>query len=82
MNKYLQKMSKEALDVLIEQLKGDIDKLEFKIDIGRVSQFALEASAWKNYHYYLSILLQIAKDEKKRRTKNDSKRVNKRTTKD
>lgn len=81
MNKYLQKMSKEDLDVLIEQLKDDIDKLEFKIDIGKVSQFALEASAWKRYHYYLSILLQIAKDEKKRRT-NDSKRINKRTTKD
>ena len=77
----LQKMSKEDLDVLIEQLKDDIDKLEFKIDIGRVSQFALEASAWKRYHYYLSILLQTAKDEKKRRT-NDSKRINKRTTKD
>lgn len=76
----LQKMSNEDLDILIEQLKDDIDKLEFKIDIGSVSQFALEASAWKKYHYYLSILLQIVKDEKKRRT-NDSKRINKRTTK-
>lgn len=78
----LQKMSNEDLDILIEQLKDDIDKLEFKIDIGRVSQFALESSAWKRYHYYLSILLQIAKDEKKGRTKSDSKRINKRTTKD
>lgn len=77
----LQKMSNEDLDILIEQLKDDIDKLEFKIDIGSVSQFALEASAWKKYYYYLSILLQIAKDEKKKRT-NDSKRINKRTTKD
>lgn len=77
----LQKMDNENLDILIKQLKDDIDKLEFKIDIGRVSQFALEASAWKRYHYYLSILLQTAKDEKKRRT-NDSKRINKRTTKD
>jgi hypothetical protein len=77
----LQKMSNEDLDILIEQLKDDIDKLEFKIDIGSVSQFALESYAWKKYHYYLSILLQIAKDEKKRRT-NDSKRINKRTTKD
>ena len=76
----LQKMSNEDLDILIEQLKDDIDKLEFKIDIGRVSQFALESSAWKKYHYYLSILLQIAKDEKKRRI-NDSKRINKRTAK-
>lgn len=72
MNKYLQKMSKENLDILIKQLKDDIDKLEFKIDIGKVSQFALEASAWKRYHYYLSILLQTVKDEKKRRT-NESK---------
>ena len=78
----LQKMSNEDLDILIEQLKDDIDKLEFKIDIGKVSQFALESSAWKRYHYYLSILLQIAKDEKKGRTKSDSKRINKRTTKD
>lgn len=77
----LQKMSNKDLDILIEQLKDDIDKLEFKIDIGRVSQFALEASTWKRYHYYLSILLQIVKDEKKGRT-NDSKRINKRTTKD
>ena len=77
----LQKMDNENLDILIKQLKDDINKLEFKIDIGRVSQFALEASAWKRYHYYLSILLQTAKDEKKRRT-NDSKRINKRTTKD
>lgn len=76
MNKYLQKMSKEDLDILIKQLKDDIDKLEFKIDIGKVSQFALESSAWKRYHYYLSILLQIAKEEKKKRTKkvkNESK---------
>lgn len=80
--KNLQKMSNEDLDTLIEQLKDDIDKLEFKIDIGRVSQFALESSAWKKYHYYLSILLQVAKDEKKRRTKSDSKRINNRTTKD
>ena len=78
----LQKMSNEDLDILIEQLKDDIDILEFKIDIGKVSQFALESSAWKRYHYYLSILLQIAKDEKKGRTKSDSKRINKRTTKD
>lgn len=77
----LQKMNNEDLDILIEQLKDDIDKLEFKIDIGKVSQFALESSAWKRYHYYLSILLQITKDEKKGRT-NDSKRINKRTTKD
>ena len=82
MNKYLQKMSKEDLDVLIEQLKGDIDKLEFKIDVGRVSGFNLELDSLNRYHNYLSMFIRIVKDEKKRRTKNDSKRVNKRTTED
>lgn len=78
----LQKFSKEDLNVLIEQLKGDIDKLEFKIDVGRVGGFPLEMLTWNRYHNYLSMFLQVVKDEKKRRTKNDSKRINKRTTKD
>ena len=80
MSKYLQKMSNEDLDVLIEQLKGDIDKLEFKLTIGKVSGFALELNSLNRYHNYLSE--DNKKDEKKRRTKNDSKRINKRTTKD
>lgn len=82
MSKYLQKMSNEDLDVLIEQLKGDIDKLEFKLTIGKVSGFALELNSLNRYHNYLSMFIRIVKDEKKRRTKNDSKRINKRTTKD
>ena len=50
----LQKMSNEDLDILIEQLKDDIDKLEFKIDIGSVSQFALES--YHSCRYTSSIL--------------------------
>ena len=78
----LQKMSNEDLNILIEQLKGDIDKLEFKLTIGKVSGFALELNSLNRYHNYLSMFIRIVKDEKKRRTKNDSKRINKRTTKD
>lgn len=78
----LQKFSKEDLNVLIEQLKSDIDKLEFKMNIRKVGGFPLEVLTWTRYHQYFSILLQVAKDEKKRKTKNDSKRINKRTTKD
>ena len=78
----LQKMSNEDLNILIEQLKDDIDKLEFKLTIGKVSGFALELNSLNRYHNYLSMFIRIVKDEKKRRTKNDSKRINKRTTKD
>jgi hypothetical protein len=74
-------MSNEDLDTLIEQLKSDIDKIEFKLSVGKVSGFPLESLTWTRYYQYFIILLQIAKDEKKRRT-NDSKRINKRTTKD
>lgn len=80
--KNLQKMSNEDLDTLIEQLKSDIDKIEFKLNIGKVAGFPLESATWTRYHQYFSILLQVAKDEKRGRTKSDSKRINKRTTKD
>lgn len=73
----LQKISNDDLDTLIKQLKSDIDKLEFKMDIGKVGGFPLEVLTWTRYHQYFSILLQVTKDEKKRRTKNDSKRINK-----
>lgn len=66
-------MSNKDLDTLIEQLKSDIDKIEFKLNIGKVAGFPLESVTWTKYYQYFIILLQIAKDEKKRRTEGDSK---------
>lgn len=78
----LQKMPNDKLDLFIEQIKKELDGLEFKLQVGSVSGFSYGAENWNKYYYFLTVLLQEAKEEKKRRTKNDSKRINKRTTKD
>jgi hypothetical protein len=78
----LQKMKDDKLDLFIEHIKKELDGLEFKLQVGPASGFSYEAKSWSKYHYFLTVLLQEAKEEKRRRTKSDSKRINKRTTKD
>lgn len=72
----LQKMTDDKLDLFIEHIKKELEGLEFKLQIGSVSGFSYEAKNWNKYHYFLSVLLQVAKEEKKKRTKkvkNESK---------
>ena len=80
----LQKMKDDKLDTFIEHVSKEVDHLEFKLQVSHVSGFSMDRETWDRQHYFLTVLLQVAKEEKKRRTKkqNDSKRINKRTTKD
>ena len=79
----LQTMKDDKLDLFIGHIKKELEHLEFKLQLGSLSkEFSFDAEIWNKYHYYLTVLLQEAKEEKRRRTKSDSKRINKRTTKD
>ena len=72
----LQKMADDKLDLFIEHIKKELESLEFKLQIGSVSGFSYGAESWNKYHYFLSVLLQVANEEKKKRTKkvkNESK---------
>ena len=72
----LQKMEDDKLNLFIEQIKKELESLEFKLQVGSSSGFSYEAKGWSKYHYFLSVLLQVAKEEKKKRAKkvkNESK---------
>lgn len=72
----LQKMKDDKLDLFIEHLKKELEGLEFKLQVGSISGFSYGAESWNKYHYYLTVLLQVAKEEKKKRikkVKNESK---------
>lgn len=72
----LQKMKDDKLNLFIEHISKDLEKLEFKLQVGSISGFSYETESYNKYHYYLTVLLQVAKEEKRRRTKkikNDSK---------
>ena len=69
-------MADDKLDLFIEHIKKELESLEFKLQIGSVSGFSYGAESWNKYHYFLSVLLQVANEEKKKRTKkvkNESK---------
>ena len=69
-------MADDKLDLFIEHIKKELESLEFKLQIGSVSGFSYGAESWNKYHYFLSVLLQVAKEEKKKRAKkvkNESK---------
>lgn len=65
----LQKMKDDKLDLFIEHIKKELESLEFKLQVSSISGFSLETTSWDKYHYYLTVLLQVAKEEKKKRTK-------------
>lgn len=65
----LQKMKDDKLDLFIEHIKKELESLEFKLQVGSVSGFSYEAQSWNKYHYFLSVLLQVTKEEKRKRTK-------------
>ena len=72
----LQKMKDDKLDLFIAQIKKELAGLEFKLQVGSVSGFSYGAEIWNKYYYYLTVLFQVAKEEKKKRTKkvkNESK---------
>ena len=73
----LQKMADDKLDLFIEHIKKELEHLKFKLQIGSLSkEFSFDAEIWNKYHYYLTVLFQVAKEEKKKRTKkvkNESK---------
>lgn len=72
----LQKMKDDKLDLFIEHIEKELKNLEFKLQVGSISGFSYETESWNKYHYFLSVLLQVAKEEKKKRTKkvkNESK---------
>ena len=72
----LQKMTDDKLDLFIEHIKKELESLEFKLQVGSVSGFSYGAEIWNKYYYYLTVLFQVAKEEKKKRTKkvkNESK---------
>ena len=75
----LQKMADDKLDLFIEHIKKELESLEFKLQVGSISGFSYGAESWNKYHYYLTVLFQVAKEEKKKRTKkvkNESKWIN------
>lgn len=72
----LQKMKDDKLDLFIENIKKELENLKFKLEVGSISGFSYRADIWNKYHYYLTVLFQVAKEEKKKRTKkvkNESK---------
>lgn len=72
----LQKMKDDKLNLFIENIKKELEGLEFKLQVGSISGFSYGAENWSKYHYFLTVLLQEAKEEKKKRTKkvkNESK---------
>ena len=72
----LQKMKDDKLNLFIEHIEKELESLEFKLQVSSISGFSLETESWSKYHYFLSVLLQVAKEEKKKRikkVKNESK---------
>lgn len=65
----LQKMKDDKLDLFIEHIKKELEHLEFRLQVNTISGFSYETEAWDKYHYYLTVLLQVAKEEKRKRTK-------------
>jgi hypothetical protein len=65
----LQKMKDDKLNLFIEHIEKELENLEFKLQVSSISGFSLETESWDKYHYYLTVLLQVAKEEKKKRTK-------------
>ena len=65
----LQKMKDDKLDLFIEHIKKELEHLEFRLQVNTISGFSYETEHWDKYHYYLTVLLQVAKEEKKKRTK-------------
>lgn len=65
----LQKMKDDKLNLFIEHIEKELENLEFKLQVSSIAGFSLETTNWGKYHYYLTVLLQVAKEEKKKRTK-------------
>lgn len=65
----LQKMKDDKLDLFIEHIKKELEHLEFRLQVNGIAGFSYETESWDKYHYYLTVLLQVAKEEKKKRTK-------------
>ena len=75
----LQKMKYEKLDLFIEHIKKELELVEFKLQVisaSGIPDFSYETEHWDRYYYYLTVLLQVAKEEKRKRikkVKNESK---------
>ena len=68
----LQKMKDDKLDLFIEHIEKELESLEFKlqvISISGIPDFSYGTEHWDKYYYYLTVLLQVAKEEKRKRTK-------------